>query len=362
MSFWRATRLVAQRELRMQLQGKGLWITFGVFIVGLFLAAILPGVLGGDSTSTVATFGSQATRVVEAADDLEARAVTDLAQAEALVRDGEVDAAVVDDPTATTGVRVIAMTQQPYQVLASLAAPPAVHLLAPDAVSDQVVFMATFAFALVFFLFSVSAAGIAQSVVVEKQTRIVEIVVAAVPVRALLTGKILAYSLVVFAQVAVLALLTPIALRLGDMQALLTLIGPALGWFVPFFILGYILLGSMWAVAGALVSRMEDLGSTSSLLTMLVMIPYFGVTFFHDNDLAMAIMSYVPFTSAIAMPVRMFAGESQLWEPFVSLAVLAATLVVTVLVASRLYTGALLQTGSRVRLRAAWAGAENPLG
>ena len=84
MSFWRATRLVAQRELRMQLQGKGLWITFGVFIVGLFLAAILPGVLGGDSTSTVATFGSQATRVVEAADDLEARAVTDLAQAEAL--------------------------------------------------------------------------------------------------------------------------------------------------------------------------------------------------------------------------------------------------------------------------------------
>ncbi|HZM84462.1 MAG TPA: ABC transporter permease [Candidatus Limnocylindrales bacterium] len=360
MSFWGATHLVAQREINAQIRGKGLWITFALFVVGLFAAAILPGVFGDDSAPAVATFGPQATRVV-AATDLEARAVADLEQAQALVRGGEVDAAVVDDPASTTGIRVIAMTQTPYQVVAALAAPPPVDLLAPDAVSDQVLFLASFAFALVFFIFGMSGVGIAQSVVTEKQTRIVEILVATIPVRALLTGKIAAYSLLVFGQVGALALLAPLALRAGDLGVLLSLIAPALGWFVPFFLLGYVLLASVWAVAGALVSRAEDLSSTTPLVTMLVMIPYLGVTFFQDNDQAMTVLSYVPFSSAVAMPVRMFAGEPQLWEPIVSLAILAATLVVAVLVAARLYTGSLLQTGARVRLRRAWSGAENPM-
>jgi ABC-2 type transport system permease protein len=97
------------------------------------------------------------------------------------------------------------------------------------------------------------------------------------------------------------------------------------------------------------------------MITMLVMIPYLGVTFFQDNDRAMTILSYIPFSSAVAMPVRMFAGGSQLWEPFVSLAILAASLVAAVFIAGRLYTGSLLQTGGRVRLRRAWSGAETPL-
>jgi ABC-2 type transport system permease protein len=210
-------------------------------------------------------------------------------------------------------------------------------------------------------MFAMSGIGIAQSVVTEKQTRIVEILVSTVPVRALLTGKILAYCLLVFGQVGVLALLAPLALRAGDAGVLLALIGPSLGWFVPFFMLGYILLASIWAVAGSLVSRMEDLSSSTSLVVLLVMIPYMGVTFFQTNEQVMTVLSYMPLSSAVAMPVRMFAGDPQLWEPFVSLAVLAATLVITVLVASRLYTGSLLQTGARVRLRRAWSGAETPL-
>jgi ABC-2 type transport system permease protein len=360
MSFWGATGLVAQRELSVQVRGKGFWITFAFFIVGLFAIAIVPGLVGDDSAPTVATFGPKAAQVV-AATELEARAVADLDQAHALVRNGDVAAAVVDDPEAATGVRVIAMTQTPYDVLAALAAPPPVDLLDPDAVSDQAVYLVSFAFALVFFTFGISGVAIAQSVMTEKQTRIVEILVATVPVRALLAGKIFAYSLLVFGEVGVLALLTPIALRLGDMGILLSLIGPALGWFVPFFLLGYVLLASMWAVAGALVSRAEDLSSSSSLITILIMVPYLGVTFFQGNEMTMTILSYVPFSSAVAMPVRMFAGEPQLWEPFVSLAILAVTLVVAVHIASRLYTGSLLQTGARVRLRRAWVGAETPL-
>jgi ABC-2 type transport system permease protein len=355
--FWSATRLVAQREINAQIRAKAFWISFAVLVIGLFALTILPGVFDDDSAPTVATVGAEAARVV-AATDLQARPVDSLDEATALVRDGSVVAAVVDDPP--SGIRVIAMSEVPFGVTAALARTPPVDLLAPEAVDDDVATLAAFIFALVFFMFAMSGIGIAQSVVVEKQTRIVEILASTVPVRALLTGKIIAFSLITFGQVAALALLAPIALRAGGQGALLSLIAPGLGWFVPFFIVGYVLLAAMWAAAGALVSRMEDLGSSSFLVTLLVLLPYMGVTFFQQNDRVLAVMSYVPFSAAVAMPVRLFAADPQVWEPFASLGLLAATVVACVLVASRIYTGSLLQTGARVRLARAWAGAETP--
>jgi ABC-2 type transport system permease protein len=354
--FWSATRLVAQREINAQVRGKAFWITFATFALGLLAAAIVPGLVGGDTAPTVATVGSDAARLVTAA-ELEARPVADVAAANELVRAGEVTAAVVPDPGSSTGIRVVAMTETPYQIVAALAETPSVDLLAAGAVDETVVRLVGFGFALVFFMFAMLGIGIAQSVVVEKQTRIVEILVATVPVRALLAGKIAAHSLLVFAQVTALAVLAPLALRAGGQGLLLGLVGPALGWFVPFFVLGFVLLASLWAVAGAVVSRMEDLSSSSTLVMMVVMVPYLGVTFFQDNDRAMTILSYVPFSAALAMPVRMLAGEPQSWEPFVSMAILAASVVVCVLAASRIYSGSLLQTGARVRLRRAWSGA-----
>jgi ABC-type Na+ efflux pump, permease component len=357
--FWAATRLVAHREIMTQIRGKSFWIGFGLLVLALLAGAILPRVFGGDDAPVVAVVGPEAAQAVRDT-DLQPRPVDSLDEATALVRSGDVEAAVVSDPGSVTGVRVVAFNEVPLEVTAALVQTPPVDLLEPGAVSDGAVYAATFVFALVFFMFSLSGIGIAQSVVIEKQTRIVEILAATVPVRALLTGKIAAYSLLTFGQVGVLALVVPIALRIGEQEALLALIAPGLGWFAPFFILGYVLLAAMWATAGSLVSRMEDLGSSSSVVTMLVMLPYFGVTFFHDNDLLLTILSYFPFSAGLAMPVRMYAGDPQPWEPFASLGLLAATLVVCVLVASRIYTGALLQTGARVRLARAWAGAETP--
>ena len=162
----------------------------------------------------------------------------------------------------------------------------------------------------------------------------------------------------IFSQVGALALATPLALRLGGSRRLLDLIGDALGWFVPFFMLGFVLLGAMWAVgrvagqpAGGL--QLQHVGRWM----LLVMGPYFGVIFFSDNDLVMTVLSYVPFSSAVAMPVRLFAGEARRGNR--SLSMLECwrwRRWSTVLVASRLYAGSLLQTGGRVRLSRAWSG------
>src|SRR5690606_9819567 len=327
-------------------------------LAGLFALAILPGVFGG-GTPTVATVGADAERLVAEA-GLDPRPVADQAEAEALVRAEEVDAAVVPDPSgeSAVGLRVVGLSDTPSELVSGLSITPPVDLLEPFPVSDAVQAVVAITFALVFLMLAMAGIGIAQSVVTEKQTRIVEILVATIPIRALLAGKIAGHSIMIFIQAGALALATPLALRLGRQPALLDLIGDALAWFVPFFILGFVLLGAMWAVAGSLVSRQEDLSSSMSVVMLLVMGPYFAVIFLSDNDLAMTILSYVPFSAAVAMPLRLFAGQAQAWEPFVSMLVLALATVATVLVASRLYAGSLLQTGGRVRLSRAWSGAE----
>ncbi|MFE2754617.1 ABC transporter permease [Actinosynnema sp. NPDC059335] len=352
--FAAATRLVAEREMKTFLRAKGFWIGLAVIVVGLFAISILPTVLGGGETK-VAAVGDAAGVLTDSG--LEVREVADVAAAEALIRSEEVEAAVVPDTTgeSATGVRVLALSDAPTDVLASLSTAPPVDLLDPAEVGQGQRQLAIMVFSLVFLMFGMSGVAIAQSTVTEKQTRIVEILVATVPVRALLAGKIVGHSLLTIGQVVVIAVAAPIALRLGGHSELLSLIAPALGWFVPFLVLGFVLLAAMWAVAGSLVSRQEDLGSSMSLVMILVMGPYFGVMFFSDNVTVLTVLSFVPFSSAIAMPVRLFTGEAAVWEPLLALGLLAASVVLIVLLASRVYSGSLLHTGGKLALAKAWA-------
>jgi ABC-2 type transport system permease protein len=357
-SFVSATRLVAEREVKTILRLKGFWISFAVIVAGLFALAILPSVFGGDPPK-VAAVGQQAARTLTGT-ELEVREVADLAAAEELVRSEEVEAAVVPDTTgqSVTGVRVMALNDPPDDVVVALATTPPVDLLEPSEISSGQRQLSIMVFSLLFLMFGMGGIAIAQSTVTEKQTRIVEILVSTVPVRALLTGKIAGHTLLTIGQVAVLAVAAPIALSLGGQSELLAAVAPGLGWFVPFLILGFLLLAGLWAVTGSLVSRQEDLGSSMGLLMMLVMGPYFAVMFFNDNASVMTVLSYVPFSAAIAMPVRQFAGEAQGWEAPLSLGLLAVTVVLVVLLAGRLYSGALLQTRGKVSLANAWAHAD----
>ncbi len=354
-SFTRATKLVAEREVRTFLRTKGFWIGLVVIVVGLFALSVLPTVFAGGDPK-VATVGPEASAVLEGA-DLDVRSVPEVETAKDLVRSEEVEAALVPDDSgeSATGIRVIALNDPPTDVVAALSTSPPVDLLEPADVGQGQRQLVIMAFALVFLMFGMGGAAIAQSTVTEKQTRIVEILVSTVPVRALLAGKIAGHAVLTLGQVAVLAVAAPIALRLGGHQELLAVVAPALGWFVPFLILGFVLLASMWGVAGALVSRQEDLGSSMGVVVMLVMAPYFLVMFMSDNAVVMTVLSYVPFSAAIAMPVRLFSGDAAAWEALVSLGLLALMVVLVLQLSTRLYSGSLLRTGGKVALSSAWS-------
>ena len=115
---------------------------------------------------------------------------------------------------------------------------------------------------------------IAQSVVAEKESRVVEILAAAIPTRALLWGKIAGNTLLALGQVVIL-----VGRRTGDLrgarqQTLLAGVGPAMVWFVAFFALGFIALAALWSAAGALSSRVQDIASTTMPLQMVLLAGY----------------------------------------------------------------------------------------
>lgn len=354
LSFTAATKLIAEREIRTYVRTKGFWISFGITIVALFAMTVLPSFFS--SPTKVAVVGSEAKAALSAG-DFELREVADLAAAEELLRSEDVSAAVVPDPQERTpsGLRVVALENADTEVVVALAQVPPVDLIAPGEISGGQQQAVVTVFGLLFLMFGMGGMAIAQSTVSEKQTRIVEILVSTIPVRALLAGKIVGNAVLTIGQLVVLAAVAPIALKIGGQDELLGVVAPAIGWFIPFLILGFVLLAGMWAMAGALISRQEDLGSSTGSVVMLVMLPYFGVLFLFQNKLAMTIMSYVPFTAPVAMPLRVFSGEAAPWEALVSLALLAGAGVLVLLFASKVFTGSLLHTGGKLKIKQALA-------
>lgn len=226
-----------------------------------------------------------------------------------------------------------------------------------DAEKAEVAQAVGFVFVFLFY-FSALIFGmqLASSVIEEKQSRIVEIIAAAIPLRHLLAGKVLGNT-----ALAVLQLLVYLAVGLVGMSFtsyksyLPALSGPTV-WFVGFFLAGFVALACLWAVAGSLASRTEDLQATSTPLTMLMLAMFFGGISLDGRGQVIA--SYLPPVSAVVMPKRILAGGVEWWEPLLALGLLALFAVATVWVGERLYRRALLQTGGRVSLRQAWSAVE----
>jgi ABC-2 type transport system permease protein len=347
-STFAAAQLVAAREIKVKLRDKTFLISTAFFLLIAVASTVLPSLLDGGPTQVATTDRTVAAALRQAG--LEVRTVTSDAEAERLVRDGDVEAAVVAGPT------VLGLEEAPGDVVEALSTAPPVRLLDPDATDPFVAFVVPFALAFLFFMTSFTfGLQIAMSVTEEKQTRIVEILVASVPVRALLAGKVAAMTLLAFGQTALISLVALVGMRIARVDADVTaLVGPTIAWFLPFFLIGFVMLATLWAGVGALAARQEDISGASAPLQLAVMGPFFAVLFLQDNATAMTALSYVPFSAPIAMPVRLFTGDAASWEPVVSLVVLAVSTVVFLAVGARVYEGSLLRTNGRTSFATAW--------
>ncbi|MGW3540069.1 ABC transporter permease [Nocardia niigatensis] len=381
-------RLVARREISVKLRDRNFLVSTGVTIIAIIASLAISGFLSGRTeTIDIAVAGPDTSDVVDlagklahAADakvDFVAHEAPDAATVEERVRAGTDGVGLVPDQPG--GWRLIGKTSKNEKAgtyISSAAQQLAVQhnaaaagistqqlvrggavtetLLEPDAIDPGLAKAAGFVFAFLFYLSSILfGLAIAQSVVEEKQNRIVEILASAIPLRQLLIGKVAGNAAMALAQLTLFVgagLIGLVAIGKGDQ---VTQIAGAAGWFIVFFIVGFLALASLWAVAGALATRTEDLQSTSTPLTMLVMIILFTGIFL--SGAALRIASFVPLVSVVAMPGRLAAGAVAWWEPVLALCLMAGAAYATVVLAERIYRRSLLQTQGRLTLRQALA-------
>ena len=200
---------------------------------------------------------------------------------------------------------------------------------------------------------------VASGVIEEKSSRVVEILLSTMRARQLMTGKIVGIGLLGLAQLAVIG---SFAVVLGLLTDAIDLPGSAVGaalLVLVFFVIGFAFYASLFAAAGALVSRMEELQNILVPINLVILVSFIvSIGALQDPDGSVVrVASILPTSSALAMPVRIVLGAASGWEIVASV---GASLVATALLvpaAGRLYSGAVLRSGARVKLREAWRAA-----
>ena len=206
---------------------------------------------------------------------------------------------------------------------------------------------------------------VAQSVAEEKSGRVMELLITAATPRQLLTGKVLGtgaagltqYAAMVAAVVIGLVANGPVSERLGVTGSLpiqLPELEPMMILsFGVFFLLGFVLYSTLYAAAGSMVSRIEDVQQAVGPLMFLAMGGYFAsFGALNDPDAGwVGILSVIPFFSPYVMPARMLLTNPSLGEIGLAIALLVVTVVVAIWIASRIYSAGVLLYGQRVGIR-----------
>lgn len=208
---------------------------------------------------------------------------------------------------------------------------------------------------------------VAGGVVEEKSNRIMEIMINAATPTQLMTGKILGigaaaltqYLCITIPGAVVLALQGRVAQALlGERTgvAALDLTGlslTAVVTFIGFFVLGFLLYAALYAGAGSLVSRQEDVQQIAMPMQLAMVGSFFAAIYaLGKPDSGMTrLLAFVPFCSPLIMLTRILVGHPAPWEVALSVAILIASIIFFVVLAARIYRIGVLLYGARPNLR-----------
>jgi ABC-2 type transport system permease protein len=374
-------RMVAAREASTRLRDKN-------FVVGsIVMVVLLLGILGfqvaansgadkarigvvGETGALESSLRTQADvlgidlTVVPLADDEAARSAVEAEDVDGAVVDVDADGArlLVREPDGRLEALVggaltdAAVGEQLAQAGVQLTMPKlAVTPLQGDESDGQAVVVALVGVAMLYGLLILFAQFVAQGVVEEKSSRVVELLLATMKPWQLLAGKIVGLGILGLGQMALIAVLGvtgALAFDLVDVPG--RLIGTVVA-VVCWFVLGYAFYASVFAAAASLVSRQEDLGSviapTSTLLVVSFIIAIQAAS--APAGTLATVTSFIPGLSPMVMPVRMAAGEAAVWEVALAVLLMLAAIAVVVRIGGRVYADALLRTTGKVRLREA---------
>jgi ABC-2 type transport system permease protein len=389
------TWLVATREMRERSRSRAFRVSIVIMILVVVGVIVLPSLVqtsGGakDVGLTGSTPNDLPRTITDQSAALGNKArihrYATLAAGEDAVRRGAVDVLVVDatrlewrrhaDPklqaVVTGAIQLVAVRDRaraaginPDRLLA-LVAPVPVKNVELGATAGRSPDDETAALVMTVLLFiSITTYGglVLTGVVEEKASRVVEVLLARVPARNLLAGKVTGIGLLGLAQVGATALVALVAASTVDSVDVPAVRGTVVAWAVVWFVLGYALYATVFGALGSLASRSEDAQSVAGPVTAVLIAGYF-VSFaaIGSPDSGWArLVSLFPGTAPLAMPNRIAMGATVWWEPVLAVVLTLAAIYGLVLFGGRVYAGAILHTGPTLKLRDAWRGT-NPRG
>jgi ABC-2 type transport system permease protein len=396
MSRWRSVWLVAKREIIERGRSRG--FVFSVLFTTLLVVGsfVVPTVLFGEeerpSIGIVEpappgldlTLSATAEQVDQAVDVV---TFDDAAEAEAALQAGSIDAVLVVPPDLSSSGS-IRFAQEPDQVVTQIAAAavvalrvqdllvesdvdpaallaaqqaPTVDSLDPQTEADQ----SRFLFAnigAVLILIGIFSFGftVLTGVIEEKQSRVVEVVLATVRPRDLLMGKVLGIGILGLVQLIVFVIAALSAAVITGRFALPETTPGAVAMLAIWFMLGYALYSTALGFLGALASRLEEASNASTPVTMIAMVSYFVAIFAVINDpagIVARVATFIPASAPFVVPLRASFDAIDPIEVVIAIALTVVAIWVLFSIGARVYAGAVLQTAGRIKLRDAWRSA-----
>jgi ABC-2 type transport system permease protein len=374
-------RLIASGEISARVRDKNFIISSIVIIVLLVGTLGLQVVLNsGSDTTRVGVVGDPALEAAIQAQgkaldvDVTVKALDDEDAARAAIEDDDVDGVLIAEEgqqpellveqsaggslqaVVQGAVAQLSLSEQLASVGISALEVPAVSVTALDPQADQDgqrVVVAIIGIGVLYGLLILFGQFVAQGVVEEKASRVVELLLATMRPWQLLAGKVVGLGLLGLAQIVVITVVGvtgALAFDLVDIPG--DLVGTAVG-VVAWFVLGYAFYASIFAAAASLVSRQEDLGTVVMPTTLVLVVAFvIGIQAASDPSGTLAVVtSYIPGVSPLVMPVRQAAGDVAVWEIALSVVLMLVAIGLIVRLGGRIYAGALLRTSGKTKIR-----------
>jgi len=343
----RAVALVARREFTTQVRSKsfaiGLLVTIVIFAIYIALFSFIGSQSSSNSlglTSSTASLEPALQDAAKAQDRTLTITRVDRATGEAQVADGDLDALLDGGPGTWTllgkdtvdsslqqlvagAVQQTTLTQAltaAGQDPAAVATRGAVTVDTQEPVDPergQRLVLAIVVAVLLFMSLVGYGSAVAQGVVEEKSSRVVELLLSTIRPVHLLTGKILGLGLVGLVQLLILSAIGLVGSLTTGILTIPTAAAGALVSAVIWYLLGFFLYASIYAAAGSLVSRQEELQSTVAPIMFPLFIPFIFAVSVLPNDprnTLGTILSFIPLFSPTLMPARAAMGVAPLWQ------------------------------------------------
>lgn len=231
-----------------------------------------------------------------------------------------------------------------------------VEILGKDSVSNF-----AYTYGLIFIIyFVVIAYGqlIATSITSEKSNRAIEVLVTSTNTNSLIFGKVIAGAIASLIQVGLILSSGLISYKVNSsawdnkLDMIFNIPSEVLICFALFGIIGFLFYSFIFGTLGALVSKTEDISKSVMPITMIFVAVFMLVMFNLTNPdgTVIKVLSYVPFSSLIAMFTRSAMGTVTVPEISLSLAILVGSTILVGLLASKIYKRATLMYGNPIKL------------